>query len=149
MAIKDAFKNLIGIPSDDYYNDNDSDNSATSEPFLENASLQESSSSRRDKDKVVNVHTTTQLAVVLVKPESFEDASAIADHLNEKKTVVLNLESASKEVSRRMIDFLCGAAYANHGKMKRVANNTYIITPYNVDIMGDLLDELENNGVIF
>ena len=48
-----------------------------------------------------------------------------------------------------MIDFLCGAAYANHGKMKRVANNTYIITPYNVDIMGDLLDELENSGVIF
>ena len=69
--------------------------------------------------------------------------------LNEKKTVVLNLESANKEVSRRMIDFLCGAAYANHGKMKRVANNTYIITPYNVDIMGDLLDELEHSGVIF
>lgn len=146
MAIKDAFKNLIGIPSDEYYNDNE-DINETNDDFVDSPMI--SAVNNQKKDKVVNVHATTQLAVVLVKPENFEDASAIADHLNEKKTVVLNLESANKEVSRRMIDFLCGAAYANHGKMKRVANNTYIITPYNVDIMGDLLDELENNGVIF
>ena len=146
MAIKDAFKNLIGIPSDEYYNDNE-DINETNDDFVDSPMI--SAVNNQKKDKVDNVHATTQLAVVLVKPENFEDASAIADHLNEKKTVVLNLESANKEVSRRMIDFLCGAAYANHGKMKRVANNTYIITPYNVDIMGDLLDELENSGVIF
>ena len=146
MAIKDAFKNLIGIPSDEYYNDNE-DINETNDDFVDSPMI--SAVNNQKKDKVVNVHATTQLAVVLLKPENFEDASAIADHLNEKKTVVLNLESANKEVSRRMIDFLCGAAYANHGKMKRVANNTYIITPYNVDIMGDLLDELENSGVIF
>ena len=146
MAIKDAFKNLIGIPSDEYYNDNE-DINETKDDFVDSPMI--TAVNNQKKDKVVNVQATTQLAVVLVKPEHFEDASAIADHLNEKKTVVLNLESANKEVSRRMIDFLCGAAYANHGKMKRVANNTYIITPYNVDIMGDLLDELENSGVIF
>ena len=101
------------------------------------------------RNKVVNIHATTQLAVVLVKPERYEDAASIADHLNAKKTVVLNLEQTSKDVSRRLIDFLCGVAYANNGQMKRVANNTYIITPYNVDIVGDLLDELENNGDIF
>ena len=99
--------------------------------------------------KVVNINATTQLKVVLVKPERFEDASTIADHLNNKRTVVLNLESASKEVSRRLIDFLSGVAYANNGQIKRVATSTFIITPYNVDIMGDLLDELENNGVFF
>ena len=75
--------------------------------------------------------------------------SSIADQLNAKHTVVLNLESASKEVSRRLIDFLSGVAYANNGQIKRVATSTFIITPYNVDIMGDLLDELENNGVFF
>ncbi len=148
MAIKDAFKNLIGIPSDEYYNDNNDDVDNTEE-FVEPPSMTVLNNQKKDKDRIVNVHATTQLAVVLVKPENFSDASAIADHLNDKKTVVLNLESTNKEVSRRMIDFLCGAAYANHGKMKRVANNTYIITPYNVDIMGDLLDELENSGVIF
>ena len=101
------------------------------------------------KNKVVNLHATTQLKVVLVKPERFEDASTIADHLNNKRTVVLNLESTNKEVSRRLVDFLSGVAYANNGQIKRVANSTFIITPYNVDIMGDLLDELENNGAFY
>ena len=98
---------------------------------------------------MVNIHTTTQLQVVLVKPERFEDASSIADHLREKRTVVLNLEQTNKEVSRRILDFLSGAAYAQEGKVKKVALSTYIITPYNVDILGDLIDELENNGLYF
>ena len=87
--------------------------------------------------------------MVLVKPEKFEAASEIADHLRDKRTVVLNLESTNKDVARRLIDFLSGVAYAGEGKIKRVAANTFIITPYSVDIMGDLIDELENSGVYF
>jgi len=101
------------------------------------------------RDKVVNIHTTTQLQVVLMKPERFENASEIADHLREKRTVVLNLESTNKDIARRLVDFLSGVAYAQEGKIKKVANSTYIITPYNVDILGDLIDELENNGLYF
>lgn len=99
------------------------------------------------KNKVVNIHATTQLKVVLVKPERFENASEIADHLREKRTVVLNLESTNKDIARRLVDFLSGVAYAGEGKIKKVSANTYIITPYSVDIMGDLIDELENNGL--
>ena len=101
------------------------------------------------RNKVVNIHATTQLKVVLVKPERFENASEIADHLKDKRTVVLNLESTNKDVARRLIDFLSGVAYAGEGKIKKVAANTYIITPYHVDIEGDLIDELENNGLYF
>ena len=101
------------------------------------------------RNKVVNIHATTQLKVVLVKPERFEAASEIADHLKDKRTVVLNLESTNKEIARRLIDFLSGVAYAGEGKIKRIAVNTYIITPYHVDIEGDLIDELENNGLYF
>ena len=101
----------------------------------------------RRSNKVVNIHTTTQLQVVLVKPDRYENASEIADHLREKRTVVLNLESTNKEVARRLLDFLSGVTYAHGGKIKKVALSTYIITPYNVDILGDLIDELENNGL--
>lgn len=104
--------------------------------------------SKRD-NKILNINATTQLEVVLVKPERFDDASGIADHLNNKRTVVLNLESTEKNVSRRLVDFLSGVAYANNGQIKRVANSTFIITPYNVGIVGDLLDELESSGVYF
>ena len=110
---------------------------------------EDSGDSGKSGNRVVNINATTQLKVVLVKPERFEDASTIADHLNNKRTVVLNLESTNKEVSRRLVDFLSGVAYANEGKIKKVAISTYIITPYNVDILGDLIDELENNGLYF
>ena len=150
MALRDTLRNLIGIPENDYDNDYDDEmQSGNIDQQEEEQTSMASPSSDRKHNKVVNIHATTQLAVVLVKPERYEDAASIADHLNAKKTVVLNLEQTSKDVSRRLIDFLCGVAYANNGQMKRVANNTYIITPYNMDIMGDLLDELENNGVIF
>ena len=101
------------------------------------------------RNKVVNIHATTQLKVVLVKPERFENASEIADHLKDKRTVVLNLESTNKDVARRLIDFLSGVAYAGEGKIKKVAANTYMITPYHVELEGDLIDELENNGLYF
>ena len=100
------------------------------------------------RNKVVNIQATAQLQVVLVKPEVFTDAKQIADHLIAKKTVVLNLETASSENKRRIIDFLVGVAYANGGSLKPVANLTYIITPYNVGFQGEeLVGELENNGM--
>lgn len=102
-----------------------------------------------DQDNVVNIHTTAQLQVVLAKPETFEEAKKIADNLNQKRTVVLNLESANRDIALRIIDFLTGVAYANDGNLKKVAKAIFIITPYNVDVMGDLLDELESTGVFF
>ena len=158
MGVMEKFKNFIGIPDDEFYDDEDDfefigNNGARideyEEPRTRGTGMPDLNDIPTKKNKVVNIAATTQLQVVLVKPERFEDASYIADHLNDKRTVVLNLEGASKEVSRRLIDFLSGVAYANEGQIKRVAASTYIITPRNVDFMGDLLDELENNGVYF
>ena len=96
--------------------------------------------------RVVNLNSS-QLKVVLIRPERFELAAQIADHLRDKHAVVMNLESTPKDVSRRLIDFLSGVAYALDGKIKKVAASTYIITPYNVDLSGDQMDELENGSV--
>ncbi len=154
MSFLDSLKKGLIGPDDDYddqYIDDApqmvNNNNGVNMPVDDED--EDAAESASKKNKVVNIHATTQLKVVLVKPERFEDASTIADHLNNKRTVVLNLESTNKEVSRRLVDFLSGVAYANNGQIKRVANSTFIITPYNVDIMGDLLDELENNGAFY
>ena len=132
------------------YGDEDDDYDVDFEEMNRKETLIEERRNNDDRrGKVVNIHATTQLKVVLVKPERFENASEIADHLKEKRTVVVNLESTNKDIARRLIDFLSGVAYAGEGKIKRVAANTFIITPYSVDIMGDLIDELENSGVYF
>ncbi len=161
--IKDIVTDNDDDDFDDFYDNEKGGSSFGIDPPVERASKREraaektvereerfadrSRSRRHDSDKVVNIHTTTQLQVVLVKPERFEEAAAIADNLNAKRTVVLNLESTNRDIARRLLDFLSGVAYASNGQIKRVANSTYIITPYNVDVMGDLIDELENNGM--
>ena len=131
------------------YEDEDGDYDDFEEPSHTPAFEERKAKAEDRRNKVVNIHATTQLKVVLVKPERFENASEIADQLKDKRTVVLNLESTNKDVARRLIDFLSGVAYAGEGKIKKVAANTYIITPYHVDIEGDLIDELENNGLYF
>ena len=155
MSFLDKVKNMVNVSEDDYYDELESDDfrsdAGEEEPEEPRRPARRARERERDAgDNVVNIHTTARLQVVLAKPESFEEARAVADNLNEKRTVVLNLEKTEKEVSRRIVDFLSGVAYANNGKIKRVATNTFIITPYNVDLTGDdVLDELENNGLYF
>lgn len=100
-------------------------------------------------NNIVNLHSSSNLQVMLVKPDRYENVSEVADHLRNKCAVVLNLESTNKDTARRLVDFLSGCAYALDGKIKKVAMSTYIITPYNVDIVGDLMEEMENSGVYF
>ena len=151
MGFMDELKKIIH-PYDDEDYDYEEELEVTERAESRATIFDERREERRGEDrhnKVVNIHATAALKVVLVKPERFENASEIADHLREKRTVVLNLESTNKDVARRLIDFLSGVAYAGEGKIKKVAANTYIITPYSVDIEGDLIDELENNGLYF
>ena len=111
MSLLDNIKRMINPLSDE---DDDYDElfDEQDSPFLDErprSSERGVVDSRRGK--VVNIHATTQLKVVLVKPERFEAASEIADHLKEKRTVVVNLESTHKDIARRLIDFLSGVAY--------------------------------------
>ena len=143
MGFMDEFKKWARLDVEDEEDEEFEDFVAPKNDRAEEAPVE------KRNNKVVNIHTTTQLQVVLVKPERYEVTGEIADHLKERRTVVLNLESANKETARRVLDFLSGVAYAKDGQIKRVANSTYIITPYNVDLQGDLIDELENNGLYF
>ena len=151
MGMKDFFKKMVNLPSEDEYEDDyyeeepsffdeedaeDNEISSSSKPKKESLPFFSSSKSNA---KVVNMPSSA-VQVVLVKPTRFEDAPSVADHLNARKTVVLNLEAANRETSRRLIDFLSGTAYATRGSIKKVANSTYIITPANVDVLGELID---------
>ena len=152
MGLMDELKKIIHPYDDEDYDYDDEDLTVERESgkaYFEDRHEEHREERKTDDrhNKVVNIHATAALKVVLVKPDRFENASEIADHLREKRTVVLNLESTNKDVARRLVDFLSGVAYAGEGKIKKVAANTYIITPYSVDIMGDLIDELENNGL--
>lgn len=82
------------------------------------------------------------LQVILVKPTEYTDAKKIADHLMNGRTVVLVLEEATEQTRRRIIDFLIGVAYAMNGNLKPIANQTYIVTPHDVGLVDQLVNEL-------
>ena len=162
----DKFKRMWDAPDDEYeyneYDDYGSDDVMDDEPSSRRSSsssaryddfddVSSSRDSRRSSNKVVNISATAKLSVALFKPERFgEETRNIADELIKTHTVVLNLENTNKDMARRIIDFLSGVAYANRGKIKKVATSTFIIIPNNVDLTGDdLLDELEHSGVYF
>ena len=105
-----------------------------------------------DRDnKIVSIHTTTKLQVVIAKPSELDEATKIADNVLDRYSVIINLERASKEVGNKIMLFLQGVAYAQEAKFKEVANNTYIIIPANVGLIDndDILGELESNGFFF
>lgn len=145
----DKFRRMWDAPDDDY--DNGYDEYGYTDSDADDDEYEEVSSYSPRRNNVVNINATAKLKVAIFRPESFgEETRAIADELKKTHTVVLNLENTKKEIARRIIDFLSGVAYANRGKIKRVATNTFIIIPNNVDLTGDdLLDELENSGVYF
>ena len=100
------------------------------------------------KNKVISVHTTTQLKVVVRTPLSFENAKDIVDHLKAKKPVVVNLENVDIPIAKRIVDFISGAVYANEGHIQKIADKIFLITPYSVGIIGgDIKDELKNKIV--
>ena len=163
MAMKEFFKKMISLPPEDDYEDEyyeeeegslfdtEDDRDISSNSKAQSAPAPKKPefgffSKNSSNSKTVNLNS--QIQVVLVKPMRFEEAASIAEHLCAHKTVVLNLEAANRENSRRLIDFLMGTAYAVHGNIKQVANSTYIITPDNVDVLGELLgNDTSDDGV--
>lgn len=103
------------------------------------------SAPRSTGGRVVNLGAASQLQMVVVKPEDFQQVDTIANYLRDRKAVVLNLEKTNKDVARRLVDFLSGCSYALDGNIRKVAIYTYLITPYNVDVVGDMMEEIENN----
>ena len=156
-GIVDKFKRMWDAPDDEYeydeygYADEGDDGYEEEQPVRERERDRERDREVGGRNKVVNINATAKLQVGIFKPERFgEETRSIADELMKTHTVVLNLEDTNKDMARRILDFLSGVAYANRGKIKRVATNTYIIIPSNVDLTGDdVLDELENSGVYF
>ncbi|MBR3908357.1 MAG: cell division protein SepF [Clostridia bacterium] len=153
MGIFDSIKNIMSIPSEEEDFDEVVEvEEPVKKPVFEQAPQKRETQPRilgGGKSKSVNLNLN-QMHVVIFKPESFTDVTAIADELNDKKTVVLNLESCEREVSRRIIDFLGGVAYANNGNVRKVAVSTFIIVPSDVGVSGQVsLDEFDDSSIYF
>jgi len=95
-----------------------------------------STSSRRSRLRGVD-SASSQARVHVVLPRSFNDAQQIADRFKDSVPVILNLQSADTELSKRLIDFASGLTYALDGSMQRVADKVFLLTPKNVEVSAE------------
>jgi cell division inhibitor SepF len=78
-----------------------------------------------------------------VAPSSFNDAQEVADRFKSNQPVIVNLESADRDLRRRLIDFCSGVCYGLGGQMERVADNVFLLTPTNVEVSAEDRRRLE------
>ena len=134
----DKFKYFIGI--DDY---DDDEEEQYREDDLE---VPMATKTRKINNNVVNIHTNTNMKIVVHEPLSYEEAPLIADDLKTRKAVVVNFEQLDQNLKRQIFDFVNGALYALDCKIQKVTKDIFILAPSNVEIDG-LKEELKNSGI--
>jgi len=103
---------------------------------------------KKNKGQVVSLHTQRQMRVSVVEPFSFDDVQGISDHLKNHRPVIVNLEQADPELSRRIVDFVSGTTYALDGSMQKVGKGIFLFVPSNVDIDVDIKEQIKEKGIL-
>ena len=162
MGFMDKMKGLIlgsedeedygEIREETYVNDEDEYDFLSNNSDMQFEAPRPDFSSERKQSKIVNFNSTSQRQtsqphVVVAKLEKFEDVGEVTKSINEKRIVIINLESASNEITQRIIDFIYGVTIANKGELKRVAYRTYMIKPNGYEYSGGIDDEFDSNNV--
>lgn len=114
----------------------------------------QNSSFTPEREKIVDLRSNSSPRphVVVAKLEKFEDVGEVAKNINDKRMVIMNLESADNSTTQRIIDFIYGVTIANKSELKRVAFRTYIIKPYGYDFTGNLSEDFDGgnmDGIVF
>lgn len=110
--------------------------------------IEEERGSRKSKQKkVFNIHTTSNMKLVIHEPEIYEDIVKAIDDVKSRKPVVLNLQQMEEDQKRKAFDFTSGAIYTLEGNMQKVATDIFILAPSNVEIDGIIHEELKNKGI--
>ena len=144
MSFLNKVFNMMGVEVDDR---DDEDILEAARPKVEAYDDDEETAEiNGKKNKVVKIHTTAQLKLVVMQPESFEEARDIAIHLKSKKPVIVNVERVDENECQRIIDFLSGVTYAIGGEMQKISKEILLVTPNSVKIMGDFKTELLSGG---
>lgn len=98
----------------------------------------EESGRKKRSGNIFSLHSQKNMRVVVCEPRVFEDCQSISDNLRNRRPVIVNLENTEKELSKRVIDFICGATYALGGHTQKVGNNIFLFVPSNMDIASEL-----------
>jgi cell division inhibitor SepF len=129
----DKVMSLMGLEEEEYDTEEEEILEQPEEPYLKRER-----DNLRNQNKIVNIHSAGHFKVVIIQPETFEQAREITEHLKGRKPVIANVEGLEKNQAQRIVDFLSGSVYALNGNIQRVSHGIFLIAPQNVDILGGM-----------
>lgn len=146
MGKWEKFKAVIGIPDDnDVVEEESNETEAPTESAPSAAAVKkEPYRSASAAKAAVAPASKDQVNMVIIKSNDYADARTVADHILNRRAVLLNLENCNKDMAQRILDFLSGVVYSQGGDLQRVAHSTYAVTPKNVGLQGELGDEMKD-----
>lgn len=143
-GMMDKFKYFIGIG--DEYTEEEYEDYSNYEVEDNYEEVNEAPKSKRVNNNVVNLHTNSNMKIIVHEPLSYDEAPVIVNDLKMRKTVVVNLEQLNNETKRQIFDFISGGLYSLEGNIQKVTTDIFVLAPSNVEIDG-LKDEIKHKGI--
>ncbi|GAB2553426.1 cell division protein SepF [Gracilibacillus alcaliphilus] len=137
MSMKGKFRNFFSVDDEEEYE-------IVEEEVEEEQKFPRRLSKKEDKN-IVSLSSVQQSAkMVLCEPRSYNEVQEIADHIVNRRSVVVNLQRVDTKQARQIIDFLSGAVYAVSGQIKKLGSQTFLCTPENIEISGNITEIMED-----
>ncbi|WP_064093782.1 cell division protein SepF [Rossellomorea aquimaris] len=143
MGIKSKLKTFFLLDEEEY----DYEDEKFDEEYEEKKSMK-SQSLAQSKQNVVSLQSVQKSSkMILVEPRVYAEAQEIADHLKNRRSVLVNLQRIQHDQAKRIVDFLSGTVYAIGGDIQRVGNNIFLCTPDNVEVSGNISEFLKEEDI--
>ena len=134
MSLMDKVRSFMGYDDEDYEDEYEYE-------VEENRALAPRKAERARTEEMTMPAPAAAFQITSIRTNRFEDASLVVDELKAGRTVVLNVQAATVEVTRRMIDFISGAAYARDGHIAQIATGAYLVAPYSVELTDETQEQ--------
>jgi cell division inhibitor SepF len=141
------FINFIGLEENimDESLDDMTEGSLTSNPGNDEL-IEPTFQTKNRRGKVVNIHQSTYVKVVVYQALTYDDTQAIVDNLKNRKPIIVNLDSLEQDLAQRVLDFLSGAVYALDGTIQKVSRSIFVLVPSNIDIVGNIPEDFKGKS---
>ncbi|WP_307894314.1 cell division protein SepF [Bacillus swezeyi] len=144
MSLKNKFKNFFAMDDEEYeyeYIETDREEIPEEQETNDRTAYQSKSAGKQNVVSLQSVQKSSK--VVLSEPRVYAEAQEIADHIKNRRAVVVNLQRIQHDQAKRIVDFLSGTVYALGGDIQRIGADIFLCTPENVDVSGTISELIE------
>jgi cell division inhibitor SepF len=144
VSVKSKLKSFFVL--DEEYDYNEQEDGIEDEDFAVSRSAKHQQGTKQNVVSLQSVQKSSS-KMILFEPRTYSEAQEIADHLKNRRSVVINLQRISHDQAIRIVDFLSGTVYAVGGDIQKIGSNIFLCTPDNVDVAGSISEYIQEEDL--